>query len=246
MVVKRVLVTGSAGAIGRVVAKALIGRGHQVRGFDRVPSPDLPDHRVGDLTDAAILGQAMAGIDTVVQLAATPDRADFVGNLVPNNIVGPYRLFEAACAAGVKRVIFASSCRVVDGLYRDHEAVRVEEGFAPGDHYALTKACGELMAGMYARRKGLSVICVRIGWFIRNRDEAANIARSAGGQRLYLSHHDAARFFIRAVEVEGVDFATVFLTSRSNGFTAADLEPARQLGYEPEDTYPQGSPSVMP
>ena len=47
---RAVLVTGSAGRIGRAVVAELLTRGHRVRGFDRVPSPGLPDSAVGDLT----------------------------------------------------------------------------------------------------------------------------------------------------------------------------------------------------
>ena len=42
---RAVLVTGSAGRIGRAVCAELLARGHRVRGFDRVPSPG-PDDRV--------------------------------------------------------------------------------------------------------------------------------------------------------------------------------------------------------
>ena len=38
---QRVLVTGSAGTIGKVAVRALLARGHQVRGFDRVPSSEV-------------------------------------------------------------------------------------------------------------------------------------------------------------------------------------------------------------
>ena len=47
-----VLVTGSAGRIGRAVVAELTARGRPVRGFDRVATPGLTDCIVGDLTDA--------------------------------------------------------------------------------------------------------------------------------------------------------------------------------------------------
>src|SRR4051794_39021353 len=110
---KHVLVTGSAGRIGRAVVRELLARGHAVRGFDRVPSPNLPDCVVGELIDPLALAGAMDGVDTLVHLAATPDDADFETELMPNNILGVYRVFEAARAAGVQRMILASSGQVV-------------------------------------------------------------------------------------------------------------------------------------
>src|SRR5947208_1040979 len=98
---KRILVTGSAGRIGRAVVAELVARGHDVTGFDRVPSSGLPPARsiVGSLTDPAALRSAANGVAAIVHLAATPDDAhyprgttpndgdNFLSELVPNNLV---------------------------------------------------------------------------------------------------------------------------------------------------------------
>src|SRR5262249_31367696 len=108
-----VLVTGSTGRVGRAVVRELQSRGCPVRGFDRVATPGLPDCVVGDLTDVDAPRRAPAGAGTVIHLAATPDDADFLSELVPNNVVGVYHVFEAARAAGVRRLVVASSGQVV-------------------------------------------------------------------------------------------------------------------------------------
>src|SRR5579862_4032486 len=109
-----ILVTGCAGHIGRPVVRELVARGHVVRGFDRVPTPGLTDSVVGDITDPGSCRQALTGVRTLIHLAATPDDVDDpVGQLFGPNIVGVYRVFEAAKAAGVKRMIIASSGQVV-------------------------------------------------------------------------------------------------------------------------------------
>src|SRR5262245_31202533 len=91
-----ILVTGSSGRIGRAVVQELQARGRAVRGFDRVSTPDLADMVVGTLTDVAAVARAMRGVATVIHLAATPDDADFLAEIVPNNIVGVYHIFEEA------------------------------------------------------------------------------------------------------------------------------------------------------
>ena len=58
MISKQVLVTGSAGTIGRIIVRALIARGHRVRGFDRVANPELADQRLATITDAAAVHAA--------------------------------------------------------------------------------------------------------------------------------------------------------------------------------------------
>src|SRR5476651_2505033 len=73
-----VLVTGSAGRIGKAVVVELQARGRPVRGFDRVPTPGLADHVVGEITDRTALDRAMAGVTALVHLAATPDDVDDV------------------------------------------------------------------------------------------------------------------------------------------------------------------------
>src|SRR6185369_10045463 len=97
-----VLVTGSAGRIGRAVVRELTARGHKVRGFDRVATPGVTDTVVADITDADAVRRAVAGVRTLIHLAATPDDDDFLTQLAPNNIVGAYQIMEAARAAGVR------------------------------------------------------------------------------------------------------------------------------------------------
>lgn len=70
----RVLVTGSAGAIGRRVGPLLRKRGHFVRGYDlQSPPPNTCDEDLqGDLASPPCLKQAMSGCDALIHLAATP------------------------------------------------------------------------------------------------------------------------------------------------------------------------------
>jgi len=111
-----ILVTGSAGRVGQAVVQELTARSLSVRGFDRVPTPGLTDAVVGDITDPAACRRALAGVTTLIHLAATPDDVDDpVRDLFPPNIVGVYHLFEAARAAGVQRMVLASSGQVVWG-----------------------------------------------------------------------------------------------------------------------------------
>src|SRR5260370_40762255 len=81
-----VLVTGSAGRLGRAAVRELKARGHTVRGFDRGPTPGADQSIVGDITDGAALRRAAGGAAALGHLAATPAHADFLPDLLPNHV----------------------------------------------------------------------------------------------------------------------------------------------------------------
>src|SRR5690349_11184820 len=87
-----VLVTGSSGRLGRAVVAELLRRNHRVRGFDREPATYPPEFVTGNITDRAAIDEAMKGIECLIHLAATPDDADFLTELLPNNILGGYHV----------------------------------------------------------------------------------------------------------------------------------------------------------
>jgi dTDP-4-dehydrorhamnose reductase len=243
---KRVLVTGSTGAIGQPLSRYLLSRGHAVRGLARRPTPGLEDYVEGDLTDRAAVRRATDGMDAVVHLGAYPNPADFVDVLLGPNVVGLYHICEAAVEYGVKRLVLASTVQVITGHPHGDRAVTIEDGPAPVNHYALTKAWAETAGDMYARVHGLSVISVRIGWLPRNTEEARRLAASERGRDIFFSHDDSDRFFALCVESPNPAPGTSVIlqaTSRPVGKVRMDIQPARTvIGYEPKDTWPEGLP----
>jgi uronate dehydrogenase len=238
-----ILVTGSAGHIGRPVVRELGARRHVVRGFDRVPTSALSDTVVGDITDPAACRQAMAGVTTLIHLAATPDDVDDpVGQLFGPNIVGVYRVFEAAKAAGVKRMIIASSGQVVwNQRTKGPLPLGVDVQPSPRYWYAATKLFLEAAGRAYADAHGMSVLAVRLGWCPRPGQEK-ELAATPWAHDIYLSPGDAGRFLACAAEAPAdAGFAVVYATSKPIRNCVYDLSPARALlGYEPRDSYPEG------
>ncbi|NJN83065.1 MAG: NAD(P)-dependent oxidoreductase [Caldilineaceae bacterium] len=243
---KRVLVTGSTGAVGEPLAQYLLQRGHYVRGFARRPSPGLEDYVMGDLNDQAKVREAVEGMDTIVHLGAYPNAADFMDVLLQPNVVGLYYICEAAVEFGVNRLVLASTVQVISGHSGKAGTIRVEDGPAPVNHYALTKAWAEVAGDMYARVHNLSVISVRIGWLPRNNGEARNLAKSAIGPNIFFSHNDSNRFHALCVESPNPppgQSVILQATSRPVEYERMDLGPARRvIGYEPQDTWPDGLP----
>ncbi len=142
---KCVLVTGATGFIGRAVCTALAGNAH-VRATSRSVSADGPwDEAVRADLARPLDGALVDGVDAILHCAgvahahgvALDDDAYFLAG----NVAGARRVCEAAAAAGVARVVLASSVSVLgDGGPR---AVEEDAVPAPSTAYARSKLASE-------------------------------------------------------------------------------------------------------
>jgi uronate dehydrogenase len=259
---QRVLITGSAGRIGRAAVKALTAQGHIVWGFDRSLTPGLPASQcvVTSLADVQALEQAMRQVDCLIHLAAAPDDSNFprrlppddgdnfLSELVPSNIAGPYHVMEAARKAGVKRVILASTGQVIDGhLRQGNIPVTMSSLPKPRYLYACTKVFLEALGQVYATHHGMSVLAVRLGWCPRDLKQVSEIHQSSLAQDVYLSPVDAGAFFLRSVECPlWQGYVMLYATSKPLQQIQYDLEPAKKLiGFVPEQSWPTGADDFM-
>ena len=82
----RVLVTGAAGSIGRVVSPGLADRGHDVPGLDLVPSPPGQggEWHTADCTDPAAVDAVVGASrpDAIVHLAGAPGEGGLAESLL--------------------------------------------------------------------------------------------------------------------------------------------------------------------
>jgi nucleoside-diphosphate-sugar epimerase len=125
----------------------------------------------------------------------------------------------------------------------------------PSNPYAVTKACGEIIARYYSETCGLQVACVRIGTM--NEADSPEVSDAASTSRLryltaeqrrarlaakWFSHADFARL-VRAILRRDVPFGIVYGVGDNPG-RFVDLEPGRELfGFWPRDGSPPREPA---
>ncbi|MCY4423415.1 MAG: NAD-dependent epimerase/dehydratase family protein [Acidimicrobiaceae bacterium] len=101
-----------------------------------------------------------AGAETVYHLAARAGVQDSWGGSFADawdvNVAGTHAVLEAALAAGVRRVVIASSSSV----YGETSGRDGRRTLSPISPYGASKAACEHLAGVYARR-GLDVVTLR-------------------------------------------------------------------------------------
>jgi len=164
-----VLVTGGAGYIGSHTVRLLRGSGRDVVVLDSLELGradavlDAP-LVVGDIHDAALVERTCRehGVTAVVHFAAYKSVGESMAHPAKywhNNIDGTVTLVEAAMAAGVREVVFSSSCSV----YGTPAEVPVGESapIAPESIYAESKAIVERILGWYGVTHGLRAVSLR-------------------------------------------------------------------------------------
>src|SRR5271157_1173942 len=109
----KVLITGASGFLGGYVTEMLVSAGHTVRALvrntsrtDRLEKLGVEILR-GDLKDADSLQRAVAGIETIINTAASVDAP--AQEFEAATIQGTRALLQAAELAGVRRFVHISS-----------------------------------------------------------------------------------------------------------------------------------------
>jgi UDP-glucose 4-epimerase len=140
----RVLVTGAAGFVGRVVVRRLADTGHDVRALVRRPAAvdGAFEVVVGDCRDRDTLAALVPGVDGVCHLAARTDvRGSFtdpVGHF-DVNVGGTAALLGALAGAGTAPAFVLASTAAVYGV-ADRYPVEEDAPLRPSSPYAASNA----------------------------------------------------------------------------------------------------------
>jgi uronate dehydrogenase len=225
---QRVLMTGAAGIIGKVLRETLRGVYPILRLSHRRPFGEArPGEEIviANLENFDDVSAAVEGVDGIIHMGGKAVEGTWE-EILNSNVTGTYNLFEAARRHGVKRVVFASSNHAI-GYYRRDQGIDSNVRPKPDSRYGVSKVFGEALGSMYADKYGMSVVCQRIGSF----------QPRPGNERMlstWLSHRDMTQLTRCCLEAPDVHFEIVYGVS-GNTRSWWDNSAAYRLGYKPED-----------
>ncbi len=161
---KRILLTGAAGGLGKVLRDRIKPWAQVIRLSDLSGLGEAADGEeivYCDLADKNAVLALMEGVDAVLHFGGISTEAPFEA-IMQANILGVANLYEAVHKAGVKRVVFASSNHAV-GYYRTTDMVDASMPTRPDSMYGVSKCFGESLSRYYYDRFGIETVCLRIG-----------------------------------------------------------------------------------
>jgi len=226
---QRLLLTGAAGNLGRVLSVSLRPFAANLRLSDLILPVGVEagdDFVVCDLADKAAVDQLVRGCDAIVHMGGISTEHSFE-EVLEANIRGTFNLYEAARRHGVTRVVFASSNHVM-GFHERSTTLDAHSPRRPDGYYGLSKSFGEDLARFYFDRYGIETACLRIGSaYASPRDERM--------LHTWLSFDDLTELIRASLAAEQLGHTVIYGVSQS-------MEPwwdnqfAAHVGFEPKDS----------
>ena len=226
----RLLLTGAAGGLGKVLRERLRPYTNILRLSDigeMAPAAGPHEEVVRcDLADKAAVHQLVEGVDAILHFGGVSVERPFE-EILGANICGVFHVYEAARRHGVKRVVFASSNHVI-GFYKQDQHLDANSLRRPDGYYGLSKSYGEDMASFYFDRYGIETVSIRIG---SSFPEPANRRMMS----TWLSYDDLTHLLERCLYAPNVGHTVVYGMS-NNRDVWWDNSQAAHLGFKPKDS----------
>lgn len=226
----RLLLTGAAGGLGKVLRESMRPYANVIRLTDIADiSPAVNDREevvICDLADKQAVDRLVEGVDAILHFGGVSVERPFE-EILGANICGVFHIYEAARKHGVKRVIFASSNHVI-GFYQQGEILDAHSPRRPDSYYGLSKSYGEDMATFYFDRYGIETVSIRIG-------SSFPVPQNRRMMSTWLSFGDLTQLLERALHAPNVGHTVVYGMS-DNKQVWWDNHLAAGLGYVAQDS----------
>jgi len=235
----KVALSGASGNMGRILRVELQRRGVDLRSAGgRAPLEPLHDDEDimhGDLRDPAVVDRLLRGVGVLIHLAGTSVERP-LPEIIENNLVGLYQVYEGARRNKVRRVVFASSNHAF-GMHSVDDKLTIDAPFRPDGFYGLSKVWGEAMARMYWDKHGIEGISVRIGTAMGKPPE--NLRHLS----TWFGTDDLVDLMMRCIEAPTVGYIACWGVSNNTRsyWTPTACE---ALGYQPRQNAEEYAPEV--
>jgi UDP-glucose 4-epimerase len=234
----KLLLTGGAGYVGSVVARQLLEAGHELTVLDdlsrghRQALPTAAKHAEVDLLDregtAAVVAEGFEGVLHFAALALVGESVEQPEIYWRTNVTGTLNLLDGMREAGVRRLVFSSTCATYG--QPDRVPIREDESTTPTNPYGESKlAVDKMIAGFCAAHR---IGAVSLRYF--------NVAGASGDLG---EHHEpethlipnvlrAAAGHAENVSVFGTDYPTEDGTAIRDYIHIEDLAVAHRLALD--------------
>jgi uronate dehydrogenase len=226
---KKILVTGASGHLGGMLFSSLVKVGYKNLVGTDLRKKNIKKNQkfiLANLKNFKTVIKMTKGIHAIVHFGAIPIE-DTQQNILNNNIIGTYNLFEAARINKVKRIIFASSNHAI-GFHRRTTKLNELSTQRPDSHYGLSKAFGENLSRLYADKFGIKSMCIRIGSCLKNPQDRRHLST-------WISYEDLTQLVDIGIKHKSIHHEIVYGASK-NKKTWWNNSRAFKLGYKPKDS----------
>jgi UDP-glucose 4-epimerase len=245
MSIRRVVVTGGSGRVGRFVIRELASA-FDVLNADLVPGEDVAEHRRVDVMEIGAVREALRGAEAVIHLAAI----DYDWQAAPEeymrvNTLGSWHVLQAAAEQGLRKCVLCSSVSAC-GLSEMRPEwkprwlpVDEQHQCRPVHAYSVSKLVIEQLGCSFAHGTGMDVLCLRPLAVVLPETLVDYVSFVDAPDRRWLFYYvtaeDVARAFRAALESPGPHFDIFFLSASDTSRAEPTLEwYAERMGGVPE------------
>ena len=229
--VKKVLITGTNGNIGGMLMNKFRESGkYEVIATARNADPER-NILAMNLLDRERILELTKGVDVIVHMAAymVPGRL-FEEQVIPNNIVGTYYIYDAMRANNVGRMVYGSSNHTI-GYYRSDDQITGDSPTKPDTYYGVSKVACEALGSVYSSKYDISCINIRIGHFPRHGKPI-----SPYRTKTWISPRDMAHLVGCCIDAPPeIKFLNVFGISKNTDRPWPIDHLKDLIGYDPQD-----------
>lgn len=220
---KRIIVTGSSGKLGREIIKQLRLRNYEALGIDLLAS-ETTDKLV-DIRNKKAIEEVTKGYDAIIHTAALHGKHTDLNfprdKFIETNIKGTSNLLSACVVNGIKKFLYTSTTSIYGTAMVDpQQAVWVDENLIPEprDIYDITKLTCELLCKDYFEKEEIETTVLRVSRFLPEDDN------TKANHRIYrgLDEEDGAIGHLLALEKK-FDSFQIYNISNESPFKMDDL-----------------------